>query len=368
MSHTINKDETSTNSVQTIELKPKIRGFLIAYILFSLPSFLVSLLVLVLIAVLILLSVVGIFSIQQDKTANKLDLIETKSASNQQGILVYKLNGEILSGGRNLGQSARDSQIYIDVVASDFASIKKDENIKNVVIEVNTPGGEVFASKILGDQLEDLRNHFGTKKLTFYYDQLVASGGLLATCKTASQIVASKYGQTGSIGVIMTLPNFTGTAQKIGYSETVIKSSDTKDIGNPFRDPTKKEIDYFQSQVDEEFNNFKDCISDSRSIKPEKVKEIANGLVYNNQKAKEYGLVDDLGNLDSAISLAAKDSSLGNNYKVWEIKSADNFLQNLLSAKTFDDITKFTKATNSLTDRLATLEAGKLYAIDENRL
>jgi protease-4 len=364
MSSNLNKSEV--NQPQTLILKPKLTGFFLFYILFSLPGFLISLTVLGLVLILSILSISSFF-VSKD-SLNQLNLTETRGGSDDNGVLVYKMNGEILSGGSDLSSSSRQNNIYTDIVASDFKQIKANSKIKNVVIDLNTPGGEVGAAKTLGDQLENLRKYLGKDKLTFYYDGLTASGGLYATCKTSNQIVGSKYGETGSIGVIMTLPNYKGTAEKIGYSETVIKSSDTKDIGNPFRDPTKKEVDFFQTQVNDEFKSFKDCVASGRKIDPKKVDEFANGLVYQNPKAKDYGLVDEVDDLDRAVRLAASDSNLGNNYKVWEIKAETSVLQNLLSAKSFEDLTKFTKATTNLTDRLASLDAGRIYAIDENRL
>ncbi|NJK70959.1 MAG: signal peptide peptidase SppA, partial [Thermales bacterium] len=85
----------------------------------------------------------------------------------------------------------------------------------------------------------------------------MASGGLWSSYKVNdSYIVGSPYGETGSIGVVLTLPNFTGLADKVGYTETVIKSSNAKDIGNPLRTPSTEEIDYLEQRVTQNYDKF----------------------------------------------------------------------------------------------------------------
>ncbi len=365
-----NNKESSSNSKKIIELRPKLGGFLLAYVIFSLPGFIVSLITTALIVVLIFVAIVSGFSGSgniETEASKDYTLETTKESSNDKGILIYNLSGSITTGS-DVSSINRDNAIYTEIVKKDFENIKKNNNIKNIVIKMNTPGGEVFASKVLGDLLNDIRLHFNQQKLVFYYDQLVASGGVLATCKTNSFVVASKYGETGSIGVMMILPNFSGTAEKVGYKETVIKSSDKKDIYNIFRDPTGEEIKIFKDDINREFVDFKNCVSTGRNIKSMEVDNFANGLTYTNYIAKDYGLVDEVDNIDKAISVASQNAGLGQDYKVWQFKTKYNFLDTLLQASIFNNFLEANNLSNKALERINSLDTGKMYAIDEAKI
>lgn len=347
-----------------VELKPKLRGFLITYILFSLPSFVISTIVLVFAFIaLIGLLFSGLGSVDSSMERLSYTTVQANSKTTD-GILIYDLTGPILTGQSNVTDSVRISSIYTELVKKDFARIKNDSSIKNIVFRLNTPGGSIFASEVLGDQINDLIKYKGQSEAVFYYGQVVASGGLWATYKTQNYIIGSPYGETGSIGVYLTLPNYKGIADKIGYSETIIKSGPSKDIGNPFRDVSTDERAYLQSQVDKSYQEFVELVADSRKIEKSKVLEFANGYTYENPKALEMKLIDEIGSVDSAVLRASKNANL-TQYNVYEVKT-ESSLSDLFVSRFLPELTSLKNATEKLGTN--SLEPGILYAIDPYKL
>jgi signal peptide peptidase SppA len=359
------------NKKQDITVRPKLNGFLVSYIIFSIPGFIAGL-AWTIISVVLLFSIIGGIALAsqtttaQDGTSLNLKVIQDNK--DERGILIYDLSGPIATGGKDLPISTQNTGIYTDKVASDFKKIKENKNIKNVVFRINTPGGEVYGAEILGDLIADLINSLGQEQAVYYFDQIVASGGLFASYKNPNYVIASPYGETGSIGVMITLPNFKGIADKVGYSETVVKSADKKDIGNPFRDPTNSEIKYFQDSVDRTFNQFKNIVATGRKIEPKVVDSIANGLVYENREAKNFGLIDELGSVDRAVEKAAINAGFGTNYKVWETTPEKSVLDSFLASSYLERILKVGESTTSVIDKTNYFKNGRAYMIDENRI
>jgi signal peptide peptidase SppA len=370
MTYSIPPTNINPNPVtkQEVVLKPRLGGFLWAYIIFSLPGFLISLALLLLtvlfIGGLILGAIFGAGAGNQTSTALTYNTIQKGNTEN--GILIYDLTGAIDTGNNSLPDSSRLTGIYTELVAKDFARIKQDSKIKGVVFRVNTPGGSVFASEVLADQIDDLLSAKGQKDSVFFFDQIAASGGLWAAYKTNNNyVVGSSYGQTGSIGVLMELANIKGLADKVGYQSVVIKSSQNKDIGNPFRDLSSEERSFLQKQVDDKYNQFIDIVAQGRNLETDKVKSFANGFVYDNYQAKDYGLINELGDVNTAVKKAASVVSLSN-YSVYEVNTELSPFSSLFegSAKAFGVPQNASKAL----DKALTLESGKVYAIDPNRI
>lgn len=347
-----------TNKPQELILKPKLGGFLFTYILFSLPSFLISSLLLIGLFLLVVFGFIGSFS-----TTTAQDLLPYRTvldSPSDASILIYDLQGEILTGSATLPDSSRATGIYTEVVKRDFQKIKDDQSIKGIVFRVNTPGGSVFASEILGDLIKDVTESKNQSTPVFYYDQIVASGGLWSTMKNKNYIVGSPYGETGSIGVIISLPNYGELANKVGYSETIIKSADSKDIGNPLRPITDGEKAYFQKSINDKYAQFVSVIAQGRGLEVSAVEKIANGFVYSNQEALEFGLIDELGSLETAYNKAAEIVKV-TEYDViavdTEIGVFDSFFSKIESA--------ITRAQPIKTNE--PLQQGLVYAIDLNK-
>ena len=138
---------------------------------------------------------------------------------------------------------------------------------------------------------------------------VAASGGYYIACP-ADKIVANPGTLTGSIGVIMEIPNIEGLMKKIGVETKVIKSGKHKDIASMFKSMSEEERKILQSVLDDVHDQFIRAVSEGRDIKYENIKELADGRIFTGKKAKELGLVDTLGNLDDAVNLAGKLSGI----------------------------------------------------------
>ena len=134
---------------------------------------------------------------------------------------------------------------------------------------------------------------------------VAASGGLLIAC-AADKIVANPGTITGSISAIMQFANFEELLKKIGLKSSVVKSGQYKDIGSPLREMLPEEKKIIQDLVDDIYNQFVDVIVRDRKLSREQVVQIADGRVFSGRQAKEYGLVDSLGDMNSAAKLAIR--------------------------------------------------------------
>ncbi len=371
MSTHINPNSFNNSNVQVVEVRPKMKGFLFSYILFSLPGFLIGLAWLgisILIFITVFTAVIFSSPNSTDDIKSGTLTLESLEKGSAEGILIYDLSGEIQTGNKNLPNTARDTGIYTEIVAKDFQKIKQDSKIKNIVFRLNTPGGSVFASQVLADEIKSLLDSKGQTEAVFYYDQIAASGGLWATYQNKNYVVGSKYGETGSIGVVLQVANFKKLADNIGYSQTTIKSSPSKDIGNPLRDLSAEEGKFLQKQVDTEYAKFIKIVAEGRNLSEIKVKEFANGYVYSNQEALSFGLLDEVGGIDRAIKRSAKNVNLVSGYSVWQIKSELGFIDSLLSQSSISSLVNTTTQTAQQINSATALETGVVYAIEPSRM
>ena len=144
---------------------------------------------------------------------------------------------------------------------------------------------------------------------------VAASGGLLIAC-SADKIVANPGTITGSISAIMQFANVEELLKKIGLKASTVKSGKYKDIGSPLRAMTPEERKIIQDLVDDIYNQFIDVIVRDRKISREKVINIADGRVFSGRQAKEYGLVDHLGDMGAAAKLASQLSGIDGKYDI----------------------------------------------------
>ena len=178
----------------------------------------------------------------------------------------------------------------------------RDDSIVAVVLRIDSPGGGVAASQEIYDAVIELKKK---KKVVASMGSVAASGGLLIAC-AADKIVANAGTITGSISAIMQFANFEELLKKIGLKSSVVKSGKYKDIGSPLRDMTPEERKIIQDLIDDIYNQFVDVIVRDRKISRSQVVAIADGRVFSGRQAKEYGLVDHLGDMRSAAKLASQ--------------------------------------------------------------
>jgi len=181
------------------------------------------------------------------------------------------------------------------------ALAEKDE-VKSLVLEINSPGGSVGAVQELHSQLLRIRQEKG-KPVVALLGDVAASGGyyLAAAC---DKVVAHPGTLTGSIGVIFQVGNVEGLLGKVGVKVEPIKSGRLKDIGSSVRPMTAEERALLQGLIDDAYSQFFEAVRTGRRLDPEKLKLLADGRIFTGRQAKENGLVDELGDSHVALKLA----------------------------------------------------------------
>ena len=185
---------------------------------------------------------------------------------------------------------------------------EEDESVKAVILEINSPGGGVTASDQMHQEILDFKES-SKKPVMASMGGTAASGGYyIATA--ADEILAGETTLTGSLGVILQLPNLTETADKIGFKQNVIKSGEFKDMGSQFRDITPQERKIFQEIVDENYDEFVKVIVEGRDLPEKQVRELADGRIYSGKQAEDLGLVDNIGDLQTAADNARESANI----------------------------------------------------------
>ncbi len=187
-------------------------------------------------------------------------------------------------------------------ILANLAAFREEPKIKGIVLRIDSPGGAVGASQEIYDEV---RRTSKIKPVVASMGSVAASGGLYVSLG-AGKIVANPGTLTGSMGVILKFANLEGLFDKIGYKNEVVKSGRLKDIGSPSRPMTVEERQMLQGMIDNVQEQFVQAVSESRSLPVAEVRKIADGRIFSGQQAKEYGLVDQLGNFSDAVMLAAE--------------------------------------------------------------
>lgn len=190
-----------------------------------------------------------------------------------------------------------------DRITKRLKSLSEREDVKAVVLRINSPGGSVGAVQEIYDEVTRLKK--SGKKVVVSMGDVAASGGYYVAA-AADTIFADAGTLTGSIGVIFEVGNFQELFKKIGIKIEAIKSAEHKDIASPFRAMTEKERTILQSIIDDAYSQFIEAIIAGRKMNKEKVMALADGRIFTGTQAKSEGLVDALGNFEAAISKAAE--------------------------------------------------------------
>ncbi len=179
---------------------------------------------------------------------------------------------------------------------------RKNPSIKAIILRVDSPGGAVVPSQEI---YEEIKRTIKVKPVIVSMGSVAASGGYYISCP-ATKIIANPGTLTGSIGVLMELPNIKGLLDKIGVKSEIVKSGRYKDITSPFKTLQQDEREVLQRLINDVHEQFINAVSEGRKIPLENVKRFADGRVFTGLKAKELGLIDEIGDLDYAIKVAAQ--------------------------------------------------------------
>ena len=232
---------------------------------------------------------------------------QKKSKSNQENVIaIITLSGPILDGYQSAGIAGGEniSELLNEAI--------KDEEVKAIVMRVNSPGGSVFASELIRDTI--LKAKEKNIPIVTSMGGVAASGGYWVAAST-DYIFAENLTITGSIGVASVLFNAEETFNKIGLNEDGISSSVFTDAFNGilFDEPNERTINLYRMTIKNVYDKFVKLVSEGRNVSIEKVNEIAMGRVWTGKQALDLDLVDEIGSLNDAIKKAA-DLSNSENY------------------------------------------------------
>ncbi len=211
-------------------------------------------------------------------------------------IAVISLRGLISTGvAGNVGES------MVDDLRWELEQARNDKEVRAVVLEVDSPGGEVTASDIIYNAVVKTR---AQKPVVVYMESLAASGGYYVSCG-GKYLMANETSITGSIGVIIQTLNYEQLFNKIGLSAVVFKSGKFKDMLNGDRPITPEERDYIQSFVMKTYEKFLGIVARERNLPADALRNgIADGRIMSGRDALDYKLIDGLGQIEDAYAKA----------------------------------------------------------------
>ena len=251
-----------------------------------------------------------------DYVSNKV-----KNVPGSTQVAVIYADGEIVEG-REVKDIAADRFVQV------IDEVRKDKNVKAVVLRVNSPGGSVSASVKIRTALDLLQKE---KPLVASYGSYAASGGYWIS-NGCQKIYSDATCLTGSIGVFSMIPEFSAVSKKVGVGVETIGSNKHSDMFSLMRPFDTAELAYMQASVEDIYELFVNLVASSRGMEPARVDEIAQGRVWTGADALEIGLVDEIGTLEDAISYAAALADLhsSDDYSVVGYPKPLTFMEELL--------------------------------------
>ena len=194
-------------------------------------------------------------------------------------------------------------------IKEQLAKATQDDQVKAVVLRINSPGGTVTASDIIHHELKAFKASRKIPIIASIMDLGTSGGYYIAAA--ADTVLAHPSSVTGSIGVIMLTINARGLMEKVGVEATAVTSGPRKDMGSPFRVMTPEERAIFQGLIDSFYQRFLTIVQEGRpQLQMEQIKKLADGRIYTGDQAKAAGLVDEIGYLEEAIDAAKKKAGL----------------------------------------------------------
>jgi protease-4 len=251
---------------------------------------------------------------------------ETNTAKDE--IAVIYAVGQI-SGGKS-GDDVMGSETMVQLIKDAYTS----ENVKAIVLRVNSPGGDGTASDIIWNEIEQAKK--AGKVVVTSMSDYAASGGYYISCNS-DYIVAQPNTLTGSIGVFGMIPSFQRALKnKLGVTIDAVTTNKHADAGGVLRPLNAEELDIYQNFINDFYDVFTSRVADGRGMEQSAVDEIGQGRVWAGADALKLGLVDALGNMDDAIAKAAELAKL-DNYKVTYFPKKKDFWAKLMEKTSGDN-------------------------------
>ncbi|MEG4628440.1 signal peptide peptidase SppA [Microcoleus sp. AR_TQ3_B6] len=263
-------------------------------------------------------------SFKQISLKNYARIAEDKKstrANNKNQIALLYAEGEIVDG------QGGPTEVGGDRIAQEMRKIREDDDVKAVVLRVNSPGGSATAAEVIGREVMLT----GKKKpVIVSMGNLAASGGYWISMGS-NRIFAEPNTITGSIGVFGMLFNAEKLAANNGLTWDVVKTARFADTNTVSRPKNPQELANIQRIVDRIYDRFITKVADSRKLPKNKVQEIAQGRVWSGTAAKQLGLVDQIGGLEDAVAEAAKQAKLGDDWQLEEYPKRRSLEEQILA-------------------------------------
>ncbi|HET9438655.1 MAG TPA: signal peptide peptidase SppA [Longimicrobiales bacterium] len=231
------------------------------------------------------------------------------------GIVLAVLSANDGAGGKGFGLGSRIAVIPIEGVITDdrevleqIRAFREDRSVKGYVVAINSPGGSVGPSQSIYGELKKLRGE--GVPVVASIGGVGASGGYYIALG-ADSIFALPGSLTGSIGVIMELPEVRELMDKVGVDVRVIKSAEHKDVGSMFREMSPGDSAILNALVQDVYDQFVDAVAQERKLQRQTLGPLTDGRVLTGRQAQQSGLVDRLGNVQDAIAAAGRMAGLG---------------------------------------------------------
>lgn len=253
---------------------------------------------------------------------------ETLNEKVDKQVAVYYADGQIVQDPTTgLGQTS--AEIVGSKMIKDLQKLRNDDDVKAVVIRVNSPGGSAFASEQIWREVCLLKEK---KPVIVSMGGFAASGGYYISC-AANKIYAEPTTLTGSIGIFGMIPDFSElVTKKIGVKFDVVKTNEMADLGSIGRPVNQMEGAQLQHMINRGYELFTQRVADGRGMSQDSVKLIAEGRVWTGEQGLKIGLVDELGNLDDAVAYAAEVAELSK-YRTVAYPAPANPFEQLLETK-----------------------------------
>ena len=248
------------------------------------------------------------FLITPVANTNKLEEVTVKEGSgwSRPKVALIEVEGMLMNARQ--GGFLQPTENKLSLFTQQMEQAARDEDVKAVVLRINSPGGTVTCSDTMYEMVKEFREK--TKKPVIASTQEVAASGAYYVACGADEIVAHPTSVIGSIGVIFETFDVSRGLDKLGIKSEAIKSGDLKDMGSPFKPLAPEARAVMQGMIDEYYVRFVSVVTTNRMIADEtKLRTATDGRVFSGQQALELGLVDRLGSLEDAIKLAKEKSN-----------------------------------------------------------
>jgi protease-4 len=279
----------------------------------------------------------------------------TLEGSDRGKVLVIFVSGIISDSPRQGALRSRPSMVQ--EIVSQLRMAEEDEEVRAVLLKVDSPGGSATASDLLYHEITGFKERTGARVVVVMMN-VAASGGYYVSLP-ADFIVAHPTTVTGSIGVVFLRPNVSGLMEKIGLDVEVNKSGKNKDMGSPFRESTGEEEEILARLTNHMAGRFLSLVAARRGLDDQSMTDVSTGRIYSAHDALKLGLVDQIGYLSDAVSKAKRLAGLPKNARVVVYRRTEYPNDNIYNTSTTQHSGKgFSLVDLGLPDAIVSLRPG----------